>query len=107
MSNKLYIGNLSYNTTENDLTDLLSGFGALVSVNLIRDRFSGNSKGFAFAEFEDSDAMNKAMSELDGNDFQGRPLRVNEAQDRKPPRRDDRGGGHRRDNRREQRRERW
>lgn len=84
MSNKIYIGNLSYRVSEDELQNLLSQFGQLTSVSLVKDRFSGQSKGFAFAEFDSSEAMNKAIEELDGADFLGRPLRVNVAEERKP-----------------------
>ena len=84
MSNKIYIGNLSYRVSEDELQNLLSQFGQLASVSLVKDRFSGQSKGFAFAEFDSSEAMNKAIEELDGADFLGRPLRMNVTEERKP-----------------------
>lgn len=82
MSNKIYIGNLSYKSSEQEIESLLSSFGNVVSVRIVKDRDTGRSKGFGFAEFDSADAMNKAIEELDGSDFQGRNLRVNVAQDR-------------------------
>lgn len=93
MSHKIYVGNLSYQTTEGDLESHLSQFGTILSVRIITDRDTGRSKGFGFVEFESQEAMQKAIEELNGQEFQGRSLRVNEAQD-KPrgdrPRRDSR-----------------
>ena len=89
MANKIYIGNLPFSTTEEDLKNLLSKFASLISVNLIMDKFSGRSKGFAFAEFESAEDMQGAIAELNGQDMGGRALRVNEAEDRP---RESRGG---------------
>ena len=74
---KLYIGNLSYDVSEADLAELFATVGE-VSVNLITDRDTGRSKGFAFAEFESKDNGESAISEYDGHDFKGRPMRVSE-----------------------------
>lgn len=82
--NKIYVGNLSYQTSEEDLRGLLASYGEVVDIRIIKDRDTGRSKGFGFVEFESKDAMNKAIEGLDGQDFQGRGLRVNEAQERKP-----------------------
>lgn len=86
MAHKIYIGNLSFKAREGDLEGLLQACGPLVSVKIIKDRDSGRSKGFGFAEFESAESVERAIQELNGKDFQGRNLRVNEAQD-KPPRR--------------------
>ncbi len=83
---KLYVGNLPFSTTEDDVRGMFEPFGSLESLNLITDRDSGRFRGFGFVELED-DAAETAMKELDGKDFGGRPLRVNEANER-PPRRD-------------------
>lgn len=83
---KLYVGNLPFSTTEDDVRGMFEPFGSLESLNLITDRDSGRFRGFGFVELED-DAAESAMKELDGKDFGGRPLRVNEANER-PPRRD-------------------
>ncbi len=82
---KLYVGNLPFSTTEEDIRGLFEPFGPLESFNLITDRDTGRFRGFGFIELEDA-AAESAMKELDGKDFEGRPLRVNEANDR-PPRR--------------------
>jgi len=87
---KLYVGNLSWDSTENDVREFFSAFGDVHSVAVILDRDTGRSRGFAFVEMED-EAADKAMREGDGGDLQGRRLRVNEAQER--PRRDSGGGG--------------
>ena len=89
MGKKLYVGNLSFNTTESELRDLFGRHGAVESVKVITDRETGRSRGFAFVEMEAS-AADEAMRALDGTDLGGRSLRVNEANDR--PRRSDRGG---------------
>jgi len=83
---KLYVGNLSWSSTDADLRDLFSTYGDVASASVITDRETGRSRGFGFVELDDADAT-KAMSELDGRDFGGRTLRVNEAQDKR------RGGG--------------
>jgi RNA recognition motif-containing protein len=87
---KLYVGNLSFNSTEDDVKQLFSQHGTVHSVALITDRESGRPRGFGFVEMDD-DAATAAMAALDGQEFDGRNLKVNEAQDRKP--RD--GGGRR------------
>lgn len=93
MGSKLYVGNLSYNTSEESLRDAFGADGReVVSVAIINDRDTGRPKGFAFVEMgSDSDAR-AAMEAWDGQDLDGRPLRVNEAQER-PPRRNFGGGG--------------
>ena len=86
---KIYVGNLPWSTTEADLRDMFGAFGEILSAAVITDRDTGRSRGFAFVELDDADA-DKAIAELDGRDFGGRALRVNEAQDK---RRGDGGGG--------------
>ena len=83
---KLYVGNLSWSSTEDDVRDLFSSIGETYSVAVITDRETGRSRGFGFVEMSDEDARN-AISQLNGKDFNGRPLRINEAMDRR--------GGHR------------
>ena len=90
MSKKLYVGNLSFNTTEGDLRELFEQYGTTDSVAVITDRDTGRSRGFGFVEFADATGADAAMSALDGKDFGGRNLRVNEALDRRGG-----GGGHR------------
>ena len=78
MSKKLYVGNLSFQTTESDLDGLFAQIGPVESVNIINDRDTGRSKGFGFVVMEDADAE-KAIQRLNGTEFNGRPLTVNEA----------------------------
>jgi RNA recognition motif-containing protein len=77
--NKIYVGNLPFNVTEKDLENFFSQFGKVTEVSIVKDRFSGNSKGFGFVNFEDKDAMEKAVSDSNGKDFQGRELKVSKA----------------------------
>ena len=78
---KLYVGNLSFDTTENDLQDLFEQHGAVTEVALINDRMTGRSRGFGFVEMETASAE-VAITALNGRDMGGRSLRVNEAEDR-------------------------
>jgi len=95
MTKKLYIGNLSYNTTETALAEFFGSVGEVVSTNIITDRMSGRSRGFGFVEMGDESSAQEAIRQLDGQELDGRPLKVAEA---KPQRsRDDRGGGGGRD----------
>jgi RNA recognition motif-containing protein len=90
MGTKLYVGNLPFNTTENELQELFSQAGAVQEVTLMQDRFTGKSRGFAFITMgSDEDAQN-AISKLNGHAMEGRQLTVNEARPResRPP-----GGG--------------
>jgi RNA recognition motif-containing protein len=91
MAKKLYVGNLSYNTTEDGLKNLFSGFGSVASVKIIFDRESGNSKGFGFIEMGSDEEATAAIAGTNGREFDGRQLRVNEAMDK--PRRERGGGG--------------
>jgi RNA recognition motif-containing protein len=90
MTTKLYVGNLPWSTTEEELRQMFTEMGAVESVALITDRETGRSRGFGFVELDDEGAQ-KAISELNGKDMGGRALRVNEAQDK--PRRSGGGGG--------------
>ena len=78
---RLYVGNLTWSATEEEVRTLFETVGAVESVALITDRETGRSRGFAFVEMSPEDAQN-AMQELDGHDVGGRNLRVNEAQER-------------------------
>ena len=78
----IYVGNLSYRTNDKDLEELFAKFGAVKSAKVIMDRETGKSKGFGFIEMEDSAAGAKAIEALNGNENEGRTLRVNEAQPR-------------------------
>jgi RNA recognition motif-containing protein len=86
LSSKLYVGNLSFDSTEADLRDLFGRHGTVESVAVITDRETGRPRGFAFVEMSEASAAQDAIRALDGNDFGGRNIKVNEAQDR-------RGGG--------------
>ena len=86
--NKLYVGNLSFNSTEGDITDAFSAYGTVTSVNVITDRETGRPRGFAFVEMSSDAEAQSAMQALDGQDLDGRTLKVNIA---KP--RENRGGG--------------
>lgn len=88
---KLYVGNLSYDTTEDQVKDLFASYGTPDSVRLITDRDTGRAKGFGFVEFSNDQEAKAAMSGLNGQDFNGRPLTVNEARPQEPRT----GGGNR------------
>ena len=89
---KLYVGNLSFETTETELKELFSQSGPVDTVRIITDRDSGRSKGFGFVEMADGGDM--AIAEINGKDLNGRALTVNEARPMVP--RDSRGGGYKR-----------
>lgn len=90
MAKKIYVGNMSYSTSEDSLRSLFTAYGEVVSVNVITDRFTGESKGFGFVEMADDSAASAAISALNGRELDGRQLRVNEAHDK--PRSDNRSG---------------
>ncbi len=77
----IYVGNLPFTTTSQDLEGLFSEYGAVDSASVVNDRETGRSRGFGFVEM-DNDAGAKAIEELDGKDFDGRSLKVNEARPR-------------------------
>ena len=79
---KLYVGNLSFETTENDLQDLFEQHGQVNEVRLMTDRMTGKSRGFAFVTMNDNAQASAAMSGLNGHELNGRPLTVNEARPR-------------------------
>ena len=82
MAKKIYVGNLSYQTTEADLTSLFEQVGTVESVQIITDRDSGRSKGFAFVQMSDHEAAEKAIAQFNGKEVNGRALKVNEAKPR-------------------------
>ena len=79
MNTKLYVGNLPYETTESDLQTLFEGAGPVSTVNIVRDRTTGQARGFAFVEMTDAEGARKAIAELDQHQMGGRSLTVNEA----------------------------
>ena len=93
MSTKLYVGNLSFETTENALTDLFSQAGKVTSANMIQDKFTGKSRGFAFVEMSSSEEANKAIESFNGKELDGRALTVNIARPKEDRPRGDFGGG--------------
>jgi RNA recognition motif-containing protein len=97
MATKLYVGNLTFATTEGDLRKLFEGIGAVGSCNLITDKFTGNSRGFGFVEMTNAADAQKAIAELHGKDVDGRALTVNEAKPREDRPRGGGGGGGGRD----------
>jgi len=86
----IYVGNLSYQSTEDELRDLFAEFGDVVSAKLIVDKFTGQSKGFGFVEMSNNSEAQKAMDELNGRDVNGRSITVNQA---RPRQERSRGGG--------------
>lgn len=90
MSTKLYVGNLSYSVLETDLEELFAQYGPVVEAHLIQDRMSGRPRGFAFVTMANKEDADSATEALNGKEWQGRPLTVNEARPReeRPP-----GGG--------------
>ncbi len=90
MTAKLFVGNLTVTATEHDLQDHFAQAGVVVSVNIMQDRMTGRSRGFAFIEMSSKEDAEKAIQMFHSKDFQGRPLTVNEARPReeRPP-----GGG--------------
>ena len=84
MNTKLYVGNLPYETTESDLQTLFEGVGAVSTVNVVRDRATGQARGFAFVEMNDAEGARRAISELDKHEYGGRNLTVNEAKPMAP-----------------------
>jgi len=89
MSNKLFVGNLSFNTTENDLNDAFAAHGTVTEANLMMDRTTGRPRGFGFVTMSSSEEANKAIEALNGKEIDGRALTVNVAK----PREERTGGG--------------
>jgi RNA recognition motif-containing protein len=84
MSIKIYVGNLPFSTTGDDLADMFQEYGPITSADVISDRDTGRSRGFGFVEMENEPDGRKAIEELDGAEVDGRVLTVNEARQRKP-----------------------
>ncbi|MBN1511060.1 MAG: RNA-binding protein [Phycisphaerae bacterium] len=94
MGKKLYVGNLSFDTSSSDLEQLMTPYGEVVSAEVIQDRSTGQSKGFGFVEMNSDSSAQAAISALNGQQHGGRALTVNEAKPR-APRSGGHGGGHR------------
>jgi len=88
----IYVGNLPYSVTDDELRDVFAAFGNVTSAKIIMDKFSGRSKGFGFVEMENDSEAEEAIKSLDNSDMKGRNLRVNQAKPRpdRPPRRESR-----------------
>lgn len=84
MSKKLFVGNIDWGTTDEDLMSMFSQFGAVEEAMIIKDRMSGKSKGFGFVTFSNAEDADKAIAEMDGHDLNGRKLAVSEARPPKP-----------------------
>ena len=97
MAKKLYVGGLSYQTNEDSLRAAFAQAGTVTSVAIIKDRFSGQSKGFGFVEMASDEEATKAIELLDGKELDGRTVKVNEAKpmEDRPPRNNNFGGGSR------------
>src|SRR5512144_3100736 len=97
MSNKLFVGNLSFNTTENDLQDAFAAHGTVLETNLMMDRMTGRPRGFGFVTMSTPEEAEKAIQALHGAELDGRPLTVNVARPRedRPPGGGGGGGGYR------------
>jgi RNA recognition motif-containing protein len=80
---KLYVGNLSYEVTDDELREMFEGFGQVASATVVKDRYTGQSKGFGFVEMPTDTEGRAAISGVNGKDLKGRPIRVDEA---RPPR---------------------
>ena len=92
MNNKLFVGNLSFNTTENDLSDTFAAYGTVTETNLMMDRSTGRARGFGFVTMSTAEEAQKAIDALNGKDLDGRAMTVNVAR----PREERSGGGGRR-----------
>ncbi|MFP4112858.1 MAG: RNA recognition motif domain-containing protein [Spirochaetota bacterium] len=84
MSNRVYVGNVNFRTTEEGLRDLFAGHGEVVSVRMITDRETGRFRGFSFVEMASEEQANAAVEALNGMELDGRPLKVNIAHERQP-----------------------
>jgi RNA recognition motif-containing protein len=84
MNTKLYVGNLPYQTTESDLQTLFEAWGTVSTINIVRDRATGQARGFAFVEMNDAEGASRAITGLDRQEYGGRNLTVNEAKPMAP-----------------------
>jgi len=99
MATRLFVGNLSFNTTEGDILDLFKQVGNVTTCNLIVDKFTNKSRGFAFVEMGAQADATKAIADINGKELDGRALTVNEAKPREDRPRGDFGGGRREESR--------
>ena len=97
MSTKLFVGNLSFNATQNQLQELFGAHGTVLEVDIVKDRFSGRPRGFGFVTMETKEAADAAIQAINGKEIDGRALTVNEARPReeRPPRSGGGSGGRR------------
>ena len=93
MATRLFVGNLSFNTTEGDILDLFKQAGNVTTCNLIVDKFTNKSRGFGFVEMSSQEEATKAIADINGKELDGRALTVNEAKPREERPRGDFGGG--------------
>ena len=93
MATRLFVGNLSFNTTEGDILDLFKQAGNVTTCNLIVDKFTNKSRGFGFVEMSSQAEATKAIADINGKELDGRALTVNEAKPREERPRGDFGGG--------------
>jgi len=93
MGKKLYVGNLNFDMTDQDLQDAFASFGEIVSAAIVKDRISGRSKGFGFVEFAKDEDAQKAKDDMNGKEIKGRAVKVDDAKDQRRNARgdDDRG----------------
>lgn len=96
MAKKLYVGNLAFSVTDDELQQAFTSFGNIASARVVMDRMTGRSKGFGFVELEDDQMADEAINKMNGQTIGGRPVRVSEAkpQEDRPPRREGGGGGY-------------
>jgi cold-inducible RNA-binding protein len=99
MSTKLFVGNLSFNATQEQLQELFSAHGPVTEIDIIKDKFSGRPRGFGFVTMDTKEGADAAVKALNGKEIDGRALTVNEARPRedRPPRQGGGGGGGRRE----------
>lgn len=94
MAKKIYVGNLSFSVTDDELQQAFTSFGNVLSARVVMDKMSGRSKGFGFVEIEEDSSADEAISKMDGQTIAGRPVRVSEAKPQEDrPRRSGGGGG--------------
>jgi len=83
MAKKLYVGNLTFNMTDQELGEAFAEFGEILSATIVKDRISGRSKGFGFVEFANDEDADKAREALDGKEIKGRAVRIDQARDQR------------------------